>query len=175
MLLLHYKINYSDKLDLFCNAKVKMFNVKNISLCILSLLHALLGISSLIFFILFSFGIHNVFIDILVTCIIVSFVITQRCIHIDFTNVIQNEHSDIPEYCKDGFIFKNIFGIENDLKEHRLDILSKDLPNTDTHIFNVKIHYIVTNISLLLLLLVKYRQQKFIPLVLLWFYIVFPI
>lgn len=155
-----------------------MSTTKNIMLFILSLFHSLLGISTLIFFMLFSFGIHNTFIDILVAGIVISFVLTQRCIHIDFTDVIQNQQSEeleIPSYCEDGFIFKNVLGIQNYLKEHRLDILSQDLPSTHTHIFNTKIHYIVTNILLLIILLIKYEQQKFIPLFLVWFYMTFPI
>lgn len=168
---------------------VKKF-IKIIFMTMMSIVHLLVGLSTILFILLYSLGIDISIVTLSATMVALSFVIFRRCIQIDIYEYIKGFDNNLPDCCKDGWIFKKIqeflFNKDPNNSGHfstqRLDILSNLNPflNTDNFdvidgIHNERIHYIVINSVLAILLLVKYNLKEYIPLFLIWFFTIFPV
>lgn len=157
-------------------------------LTLLSILHTILGLLFIVFIFINSFNINIPIIDFLVALIPVSFILFNKCVHLDFYEFIKGDNQDdLPEYTRDGYFFsklqKMLFGKEiiSKTKQHKLydakdiePLCNSNDPEIIKVIFNEKIHYIVSSIIIMILLLTKYNMKKFIPFFVLWFYMTFP-
>lgn len=164
-------------------------------LTLLSILHTILGLLFILFIIFNSFNINLPIIDFLVALIPISFILFNKCVHLDFYDFIKNQEIDdnnedceIPEYTRDGYFFsklqKMLFGEEIISKRTHMYKLynAKDIeplcnsndPEIIKTIFNEKIHYIVSSCIITVILLTKYKLQKLIPIFIIWFYMTFP-
>lgn len=147
-------------------------------LTLLVLLHSIFGISSILFLIGYSFGISYLPLDIIVSLTAISFIIFRRCIIVDLYNYIRDGEK-VPYYATDGFprnIVRKLSGkpVKKDLTKCRLDILSNTKISTPQQ-YSQKIHYIVINMMVVMTLMAKYRQHRFLPILLLWFFTVFEL
>ena len=150
-------------------------------------IHSVLGVSSILFIILYAFERDVPFITYMAIAIAVSFIIFRRCILIDIYEFFRDGAIDLPGYAKDNYIrekFQKLFRIKDcrDLTEYRLDILSNTSPMIGCkdskdiqELHNYKIHYIVINIIIVVILLIKYNLKSLLPLLLIWFFSVFKL
>ena len=157
-------------------------------LTLLSIIHTILGLLFILFIFFNSFNIDLPIIDFLVALIPMSFIVFNKCIHVDFYEFIKGEEENLPECTKDGYLFsklqKMIFGKEIISKrEHKYKLYdAKDIepfcciddPDIIKTIFNEKIHYIVSSCIITIILLTKYKLHKLIPFFIIWFYATFP-
>lgn len=172
-------------------------------LTLLSILHTILGLLFILFIIFNSFNINIPIIDFLVALIPISFILFNKCIHLDFYDFIKNQSNidiecqynnqeengnDYPEYTRDGYFFSKLqqmlFGeeiISKRTHSYKLydakdiePLCNSDDPEIIKTIFNEKIHYIVSSCIITVILLTKYKLQKLIPIFIIWFYLTFP-
>ena len=155
----------------------------------LVVIHSIIGISSILFILLYAFSINVPIITTAVICIVLSFIIFRRCIHIDIYEYVRDGEDDIPDYAQDNYIRKLIQKILlkepercKNLTDLRLDIIGNveplllcDTKHDMIDICNYRIHYIVINVILIILLMLKYKLKQFLPLFLLWFFVVFKV
>lgn len=170
-------------------------NHKIYMLTLLSVLHTILGLLFILFIIFNSFNINIPIIDFLVALIPISFILFNKCIHLDFYDFIKNQETencdgsnDFPEYTRDGYFFSKLqqmlFGeeiISKRIHSYKLydakdiePLCNSDDPEIIKTIFNEKIHYIVSSCIITVILLTKYKLQKLIPIFIIWFYLTFP-
>jgi hypothetical protein len=160
---------------------------KNKVLATLSVLHSVIGFIVVLSILSFSFEGNTPILDLISAMVPLSFLLFNRCIHLDFYEYIKCD-SEIPEYATDGYYFNKLqvllFGKEimskpeiNEFKGGKVTDISHfcdlDDPDIIKDIYNEKIHYIVINCILIVILLTKYNQKKLIPLFLIWFFVVF--
>lgn len=158
-------------------------------------IHMIFMISSIIFMITYSFNTNykNNFLDFMIICIVVSFIIFKKCILIDIYEYIKNLddiEDDLPDIAKDNYFrnkLKTLFGgkINKDAIDYtvyRLDKLKNVEPmyqnldkNLIQNMYNHKVHYLLANIILILMLLHKYKLEKMIPLFIVWILNVFKL
>lgn len=165
------------------------YKLKIKALSLLVLIHAFIRVIAILFIILYSFGKHNNYVTIIVVGVVLSFVIFQRCIHVDLFEFIRNNDDNLPEHTKDNYyiaLFRKILNSDNkhsdDLTSLRLDILDNIDPYVECNtkkemneLLNIKIHYIVFNMIFAVLLLVKFNLKQFLPLLLVWFFTIFKV
>jgi hypothetical protein len=158
---------------------------EHILLLIVSVLtHSIFSIGSFAFIIFYSLGIHIGILDVIVSITVISFLIFNRCVAIDIYEYIRNGREEIPSIASDDLarnILKTVFRNKKGKKDKkntvslRLDILTNVKPfnglDDETIIMKFlsrKIHYIIINIILTVLLLVKYKKEFAIPLLIPW-------
>lgn len=145
--------------------------------------HSVFILCSIIFM-----GFHwktGLLLDLIVLAPILSFVIFKKCILIDIYDYIKNldniEHS-LPDRAKDNYLrnivkkfFKVNTGEEVDYTPLRLDVLENIDPLlglSDCQMLqtfhNRKIHYIIGNVIITLLMFQKYQITKLLPIFVAW-------
>lgn len=133
-------------------------------------------------------GINSYIIDFIVALIPISFILFNRCIHLDFYEFVKGDTDNLPDYARDGYIFafiqKQLFGREylskSNIDEYKggrgMDMSClceiKD-PNLIKDIVNEKLQYVVTCCIITVIILIKYNLKRFIPFFILWFYYTF--
>lgn len=163
-------------------------NHRIVVLTLLSILHAVLGVLYIMFLCFYGAGINSYVVDFIVGLIPVSFILFNRCVHLDFYDFVKGDTDDLPEYTRDGYIFafiqKQLFGKEylsksnvDDYKGGPVNDISalcdiKD-PILVKDIFNEKLQYVVTCCIITVIILSKYNLKRFIPFFILWFYYTF--
>jgi hypothetical protein len=162
-------------------------NIKTPLLTIMSFAHTLLTFIIIINIVLYSFDINVPLFDFFTALVPISFILFKKCAHLDLHNYIKSD--DIfPEYTEDTYFFSKIqkmfFGKEL-INRSSIDIYKGAIVGDITsfvelsdkeiikNIFNEKIQYIVINCIIIIILLTKYKQKKFIPVFLIWFFSVF--
>jgi len=145
---------------------------------------------------MYSFKIKTNFIlDILVLMVIISFLSYKKCILIDIYTHIKNLGvipKELPDIAKDNYIRKkinNLLNLKNnndsnniDYTDFRLDILNniESLFNQkNKKIFNSminhKIHYLISNIILIIIFLHKYNTLNLLPALITWILEIYPL
>jgi len=162
--------------------------VKVFLLCSSVFTHSFIMLSCLFFIVSYSiFNYSNKLIDLIVFSTCLSFIFYKKCVIIDIYDYIKNldknnTHKPIPDWAKDNFLrnkIKDFFNIEKDNKDYtqfRLDKLKNiepilknktSQPEAQT-MFNHKIHYLVSNVILIVLFLGKNRLNFLIPVFIYW-------
>lgn len=150
----------------------------------LSITHTILGMIVLSSIYFYSIDYDVQWVDIVACLVPISFIIFRRCIHLDLHELIKNNEA-LPEYTEDGYyfnelqklIFKKEIISKSHLKEYKGGPVGSvehfcDLEDEEIikDIFNEKVHYIVINCILVVILLSKYNMKRLIPLYLAWFF-----
>lgn len=152
-------------------------------LSVIVLLHSIFGIASILSIISFSFNIKMPFINTLSFLTVLSFLVYQRCVAIDIYEYVLGDtcSTEIPDSAKDNYIRNKITGTKSeDYTKHRLDILNNNNPivNKDENEVNImikrKMHYIIVNIILTVIFIIKINKN-ILPALLLWLFYVFPL
>jgi hypothetical protein len=165
-----------------CNSKIFLLTLIVIG-------HVFFSASSILFILLYSLGINSVVVDALALGTVISFLIFRRCIAIDIYEYVRGGDTEIPDFARDNFFRKCIQGLLNrenhrkvDMTHHRLDILENIFPIVETcdtetveMMLNRKNHYIIINIIMAVILLVKYNLKQFLPLLIVWLFLTFPV
>jgi hypothetical protein len=157
-------------------------------LTIMSVAHTILTIVVIVNIIFYSFDINYPIFDFFSALVPLSFIIFNRCIHLDFHEYIKDGDPTFPAYTEDTYFFskiqKFIFGKElitrSDTSEYKGNVVYDISPFCEIedydvlkNVFNEKIHYIVINCILIVILLTKYKYKKLIPMFVLWFFYIF--
>ncbi len=149
-------------------------------LTLLVIIHSIFCVSGSLFLLSFAFNKDIKILDILVLFTIISFIVFRRCIMVDIYNFFKKGVKNIPDYAKDNYprkMLKKMLGKkipDKDLTPLRLDIISNICPlvgekeENIKKFFNRKIEYLLFNIILTTVFLIKYNLQKFIPLLAVW-------
>lgn len=154
----------------------------------LVLLHTIITINNFLFIIFFSIGKSNKVVDFIVLASILSFVLFGKCIFVDIYHYIKG-NSLFPEYCEENYYKKLLqrwlrsdAKYSKDLTKLRLDILRNVDPLLEceskeelTDMFNFKMHYTTISVVLTILLLIKYNLKSMIPMLIIWFFVIFKI
>ncbi len=155
----------------------------HLSLIFIVLLHSVFSISSFIFIITFALGKNIPILNWIVSITVLSFIFFNRCVAIDLYENVRKEREDIPEVARDDLaknILKTILRKPKKKKEDkhtslRLDIIKniKPIVDCDDHelvmkFISRKMHYIVINIIITVIFLIKINKQQYIPLLILW-------
>lgn len=157
---------------------------EHILLLILSvLIHSIFSIGSFVFIIFYSLGINTGILDVIVSITVISFLVLNRCIAIDVYEYIRGGREEIPDIASDDLarnILKSVFRKNKNKRKGvipslRLDILTNVTPFTDIkdeHIIlkflSRKMHYTIINIILTVILLLKYKKEWAVPLLIPW-------
>ncbi len=153
------------------------------------IIHSFFGIASLITIITYSFSKNLLLFDILSSINVLSLLIFKKCLAVDIYECIRGDTENLPDIAKDNFLrnkivslFKDNSGTVEDFTQLRLDKIDNLTPlinSTDTSYFtkmyNRKHHYLLINIILMIILLTKYNMKKFIPLIIIWIFTIFPL
>lgn len=154
------------------------------------IVHSIFILACLFFMISHSFfNYHNNYIDILALMTCLSFIVYKKCILVDIYYFIKNMgcfkeeclkvECCLPEHTKDNYLrnkIKNICGLipdDIDYTHYRLDKLdniSPILKNKELSqiMFNHKMHYLLSNVIVTVMLINKYNYNKFLPVFILW-------
>jgi hypothetical protein len=165
-----------------CNSKIFLLTLIVIG-------HVFFSASSILFILLYSFGVNNKVVDFLALGTVISFLIFRRCIAIDIYEYVRDGDTEIPDFARDNFFRKCIQGLLNredhkkvDMTHYRLDVLKNICPIVETNdsvatemMLNRKNHYIVINIIMAVILLIKYDLKQFLPLLVVWLFLIFPV
>lgn len=132
---------------------------------------------------MYSLGLDSPMIDSIVAVTVGSFLVFNRCIAIDIYEYIRDNREELPTVATDDFarnILKTILR-HKDIKKNkklpslRLDILTNVKPFLEVNheelalkFLSRKMHYTVINIILTVLLLVKYKKEWAIVLLVPW-------
>jgi len=161
--------------------------IKVVTLTIIVLVHILFSLSTLVFIVLHSLNLENRIITALALSTALSFVICKRCIAIDIYEYFRDGETDLPSMARDNFFRTIVQKILNsrfreDLTTLSLDIIDNVIPMAETsgedHIrlfLNRKIHYILLNSILIIVLLEKFNLVQLLPLFIGWIFYSFPI
>ena len=156
---------------------------EHVLVLILSVLtHTIFSLSSFLFIIFYSVGYHSSMIDVIVTFTVVSFIVFNRCVAIDIYEYLRDGREHIPSLASDDLarnILKNFLRKPKHKKKNkgslRLDILTNVKPFVGAYKEDIilkflsrKMHYTVINVILTVLLLVKYKKEYIIPLLIPW-------
>ena len=159
-------------------------------LTMIVIFHSIFGISSILCIVFYSLGIHSSIVDILSLCNVMSMILYNKCVAIDIYETVRDGYDDIPEIAKDNYLRKSIVSIfkntdfrhQEDYTKLRLDILSNMSPFIDTDceislkkFFTRKLHYIVINILICTVLIIKYKYKHLLPVILGWIFFIFPL
>lgn len=174
-------------------------NTKIFLLTCTVMFHTLFMMACIIFVFTYSFLplYNNKSLDFMVLCIAISFIVFKKCILIDVYNYIKNldnikdELNILPDIAKDNYFrnkIKLFFTGEDtgkdtlDYTPYRLDILQNVEPmfkildkQLHQNMYNHKVHYLIANIILIIILLHKYNLEKLIPLFIAWILSVFKL
>lgn len=153
-------------------------------LSILVVIHSIFIISSTLSIVVFSLGKSYLIIDILAAFIVLSFLLCRRCVFIDIYEYVKADihHANLPDIAKDNYYINRIKKAiskktgkkrSKGLYKERLDIIS-NIKDLDSVKFNHKMHYIIVNIILSVILIVKVNV-KLLPLLITWLFMVFPL
>lgn len=164
-------------------SKTKIF------LLILSVFIHSIFIAASVFFMVFSCftSKRSIVLDSLVAAVIISFILFKKCIMIDIYEYIKNLDGleyELPAIAKDNYLrnsIKKFLGLtlnnedEVDYTPLRLDDITntnpmKNLNDEDVinHLYNRKMHYIIGNIILIMIMISKYNLTKGIPVFVVW-------
>jgi hypothetical protein len=148
--------------------KNSLVKIPLLTICVL--IHSIVGLSSFAFIVMYSLNVHNTIVDIMIACIVVSFLYHKRCVMIDIYEDINklDGNTDLPPVARDNFLRSLITTDDTDLTHLRLDVIDNLAITKD--FFNRKMHYIVTNIILSTLLLEKYNMKIGIPGLIIWMF-----
>ena len=164
-------------------------------LSLIVIIHSIFSICCILFIIMYSFKIKtNIILDFMVLMVILSFLSYKKCILIDVYSHIKNlgPQEILPDIAKDNYIRKkinNVLNLKNnndhnniDYTEFRLDILdniesmfnqkNKKIFNS---MINHKIHYLVSNIILIIIFLHKYNTINLLPALITWILEIYPL
>lgn len=163
-------------------------------LTLLVIIHSFFTISCVLFILLNSFSktTNYSYLDFIVSIVVMSFLIYKRCILIDIYLHIKNLDNlphyinIIPDIAKDNYIrnklIRNNHKHKKDYTKHRLDILDNVDPlhrtkccDTLRIMFNHKIHYIISNIIIINILIFKYDINIALPIVISFILNEFPL
>lgn len=155
----------------------------HLSLIFVVLLHSVFSISSFLFIIAFAIGKDIPILTWIVGVTVFSFIFFNRCIAIDLYEQIRKDREDLPEVARDDLaknILKAILRRPKKKKEDkhtslRLDIIKNIKPIVECNDSNLvmkfmsrKMHYIVINIILTVIFLIKIEKPQYIPLLIIW-------
>ena len=158
-----------------------------IILAFLVILHTIIGLASVGTMLSFFFNKNIPYIDSLAFLSVISFLLCKRCLFIDIYDYFKGDidPEDLPDYSKDNYFRKKMHNFNGsqsvDYTYLRLDILDNldplkkciD-PGQYRLFFNRKVHYIIFNTILTLILAVKYDKKQYLPLFLIWVFATFP-
>ena len=163
-------------------------------LTILSLFHSLFSLSSTLFILLTPFNVNSGILNGMVIFVVLTFILFRRCIAVDIYDTIsdlaQVDYADLPNMAKDNYLKKSLqcslSGDQPDiikkkmkkgLRHLRLDIIEsvKPLMNCRNEVkmkkmYNHRLHYILINIILCVMLMYKFKCIKFMPLLIVWIF-----
>jgi hypothetical protein len=162
---------------------------KILTLALLVISHLIIFMATILFIVFFAYNKDNSIVNAIVIGVVFSFIVFRRCVYIDIYEYIRDGNINIPDYAKDNYYRKmaqNWLGTKcetrKDLTNFRLDILDNLNPLVKCvdpeeikDMYNYKIQYTCLNILLTIILLIKYDMKKFLPLFLVWFFVVFRI
>lgn len=172
-------------------------NIDVFLLIIAAMVHSLFTLAVLIFIIITPFNTDIPVVTVMAFLMTMSFILFKRCIATDWYDYIKENvdviEEKLPFIAKDNFarkyiqsIFDNCFSTKpgkknKKLRKLRLDILKnfeplmgvseKELKKRHNH----RLHYILLNIIVIMMLIYKFRLIKLTPLLLIWILTVFDV
>ena len=172
-----------------CNHFKNLKKIKVLTLTAMSLMHTVVGFLVVFSILLFSLDIDVLSIDLIAFTVPLSFVLFNRCVHIDFYNhLLEDDIESLPDYTKDAYFFnqiqKTLFNKEI-ISKARIEkfkggnvsdiapFMETEDPSMIQDIFNEKLHYVVINCILITTILIKYDLKYMIPVFITWFFYVF--
>ena len=172
---------------------MKQSNIKIFLLQFSVIVHVIFQLACIIFIVTTSLkSHHSSLIDLLVSCVVISFLLFKRCILIDIYDYIKykdNLIENLPYTTNDNFLRhmlkKGINSTEDldvDYTQFRLDIIDNLDPmhllndkKLYKNMFYHKMQYILINIILILMLIYKYNLYFLIPLLIGWLLSIFQL
>jgi len=160
---------------------VKELDIHVLKLVMIVILHSIFSISSFLFIGAFSIGKDIPFLNFVVSVTVISFIFFNRCIAIDLYEYVRAGRDELPDVATDDLarnILKTFLGKKKTPKKHatlRLDILKNVQPLADTDdselvlkFLSRKMHYVVINMIITVIFLVKLDKKWLIPALIPW-------
>lgn len=167
---------------------IPVIDLHILKLILMVITHSIFSLSSLLFIIAFALDKDVPFLNSVVAITVISFIFFNRCIAIDAYEYIRNGREDLPSVAEDNLarnILKTFTRSKNKNKDKkkkfkknkslRLDIIKNIKPIVECNDHSLvmkfisrKMHYIVINIILTVIFLIKLEKQKYIPFLILW-------
>ena len=174
---------------------IPVIDLHILKLILMVITHSIFSLSSFLFIIAFALDKDIPFLNSVVAVTVISFIFFNRCIAIDAYEYIRNGRENLPSVAEDD-LARNILktftrpkepkepkgpktkDIKKKFKKNkslRLDIIKNIKPIVECNDHSLvmkfisrKMHYIVINIILTVIFLVKLEKQKYIPFLILW-------